>query len=89
MFHHMNDPMVVGAAMFASVLAEYYTETSTNADQVEQDLLQIIDAHHEPVVPGEPQESRDYARSFCGMFAGAIRQYQSGERPWYGPSERA
>ena len=87
MHHHLNDPTVVGAMRFVAALAEYYAETDTNADEIERDLLQIIEAHHEPFYLGEPEGSRDLARRFCGIYAASIREYQDGELPWYGSSE--
>lgn len=84
---YLNDPIVVGASIFAAVMAEYYAEADTDAGEVERDLLEIIDAHNEPVVPGEPEGARDYAKHLCASFASAIRQRQSGDVPWYGPSE--
>lgn len=83
----MLPPVAVGAMRFATAMAEYYGEIDTDVDQLEEDLFQIIDAHHEPAFPGEPEEARDLAKLICKTYTDAIRTRQQGGLPWYRPTE--
>ena len=83
----MLPPVAVGAMRFAAAMAEYYGEVETDVDVLEDDLFQIINAHHEPLFDGEPREALDLAKLICKTYTDAIRDRQRGGLPWYGPTE--